>query len=63
MLPDWLSGRVALVPGSSRGLGAGIVKELAQYGATVIVHHPDSLDQARRVVDDIEAAGGQAMDR
>ena len=60
MTDDWLQGRTALVTGSSRGLGAGIVKVLADYGADVIVHHRDSLDRARGVVADIEAAGGRA---
>jgi NAD(P)-dependent dehydrogenase (short-subunit alcohol dehydrogenase family) len=61
MTDDWLEGKIALVTGSSRGLGAGIVKVLAEYGATVIVHHRDSLDRARQVVEEIEAAGAQAM--
>ncbi len=60
MSPDWLQGKVALVTGSSRGLGAGIVKVLAEYGATVIVHHRDSLDRAEQVLADIRAGGGRA---
>ncbi len=60
MTDDWLQGKIALVTGSSRGLGAGIVKILAEYGATVIVHHRDSLDRARQVVQHIEADGGRA---
>ena len=60
MSTDWLSGRIALVTGSSRGLGAGIAKVLAEYGATVIVHCREQRDAALAVASSIEAAGGPA---
>ena len=56
-----LQRKVALVTGSSRGVGAGIAAALAEAGATTVVHHRDSLDQARSVAKNIETAGGRAL--
>lgn len=58
-----LSGKTALVTGSSRGTGEGIAKVLAREGATVIVHgmKPASgQDDAGRVASEINHAGGKA---
>lgn len=52
--------RVALVSGSSRGLGAVIARQLAAGGWTVAVNYRSGADSARRVVDDIRRAGGAA---
>lgn len=58
---DWdLHGKVALVTGASRGLGETTAKLLALAGARVVVNYHRGADDARRVVDDIVAAGGQA---
>jgi 3-oxoacyl-[acyl-carrier protein] reductase len=58
---DALSGRVALVTGSSRGIGAGIASLFAQHGALVAVHGRDRA--ALSVVrSDIERAGGRAIE-
>ena len=59
-MPTDLQGRVALVTGASRGLGAAIGRKLAGAGAAVAVNYFGSPDMARRVVEDIRAAGGTA---
>ncbi|BBY62680.1 SDR family NAD(P)-dependent oxidoreductase [Mycolicibacterium helvum] len=56
-----LRGRVALVTGGSRGVGAGVARELAAAGAKVAVTYMNSPDSAAQVVSDIELAGGQAI--
>jgi NAD(P)-dependent dehydrogenase (short-subunit alcohol dehydrogenase family) len=54
-----LTGRIALVTGASRGIGAAIAKLLAEQGAHVIVSSR-KLDGCRSVADEITAAGGRA---
>ncbi len=55
-----LSGKTALVTGSSSGIGAAIAKELAGAGANVAVHYRGNADGAAAVADAIRAAGGSA---
>jgi 3-oxoacyl-[acyl-carrier protein] reductase len=55
-----LEGRVALVTGASRNIGRAIALALADAGAAVVVNAVSALDQARAVVKEIEARGGQA---
>ncbi|OLT26856.1 oxidoreductase [Actinomadura sp. CNU-125] len=52
-----LNGKVALVTGGSRGIGAAIARELAGRGADVAVGYVASADGAKEVVREIEAAG------
>jgi 3-oxoacyl-[acyl-carrier protein] reductase len=56
-----LQGKVALVTGASKGIGAGIAIELASRGAAVAVNYSGSKAAAEKVVADIEAAGGKAI--
>ena len=55
-----LEGKVAIVTGSSRGIGKEIVMRLAQQGAKVIVNYRSSPDEAEKVVNKIEQQGGEA---
>jgi 3-oxoacyl-[acyl-carrier protein] reductase len=56
-----LAGKVALVTGGSRGLGAAIARRLAAAGAAVAFTYSTSPGKALEVTADIEAAGGEAM--
>ena len=56
-----LSGQVALVTGSSRGIGAAIATRLAAAGAAVAINYRSSAAAADRVIDAIRAAGGEAL--
>lgn len=57
-----LSGKIAAVTGSSRGIGAALAKGLASYGASVsVLDLPEAHDNARSVVAEIGEAGGTAQ--
>lgn len=56
-----LSGKVAIVTGSSKGIGAGIAERLAADGAKVVINYSRNATDAENVVQRIVAAGGEAM--
>ena len=56
-----LSGQVALITGSSRGIGAVIAKRLAAAGASVGINYRSSAADADVTIDEIRAAGGEAL--
>ena len=58
-----LEGQIAIVTGASSGIGAGVAKEMAKEGATVVVNFPvaSTKNMAQVVVDEIVANGGRAV--
>ena len=56
-----LNGRIAIVTGASKGIGAAVARQLAAAGAAVVVNYAGSRSGAESVVSDITAAGGKAL--
>jgi 3-oxoacyl-[acyl-carrier protein] reductase len=61
MIMPKLKGKVAVVTGASKGIGAAIARQLAAEGAAVVVNYASSRDGAERIVSDITSRGGKAM--
>jgi NAD(P)-dependent dehydrogenase (short-subunit alcohol dehydrogenase family) len=56
-----LKGKVAIVTGGSRGIGAGIAKELSKRGAKVLITYASSSSKADEVATSIKSEGGEAV--
>jgi 3-oxoacyl-[acyl-carrier protein] reductase len=56
-----LTGKVAIVTGSSRGIGRAVAERLGKDGASVVVNYVRNADKSREVVSAIEAVGGRAL--
>src|SRR5438270_4163280 len=56
-----LNGKIAVVTGASKGIGAGITKQFAAEGAAVVVNYASSKTDADKVVDEITKRGGKAI--
>jgi 3-oxoacyl-[acyl-carrier protein] reductase len=56
-----LAGKVAVVTGASKGIGASIAKHVAEAGASVVVNYASSKAGADRVVEEITSKGGRAV--
>lgn len=60
-VPGRLDGKVALVTGSGRGIGAAIATHLGKLGAKVVVNYANSAEHAEKVVADIKSLGSDAV--
>lgn len=60
-MSERLRGKVAIVTGASKGIGAAIAVHLAQEAASVVVNYSSSKESAERVVNEITSKGGKAI--
>ena len=61
MTKDGLRGRIALVTGGSRGIGAAISRALAEAGVAVAINYRERADQAKNLADDLLKTGVSAI--
>src|SRR5438105_11432448 len=60
-MSEKVAGKVAVVTGASKGIGASIALHLAAEGAAVVVNYSSSKEGADRVVEEIKGNGGKAI--
>jgi 3-oxoacyl-[acyl-carrier protein] reductase len=60
-MDEKLTGKVALVTGASKGIGAGIARALGRAGARVVVNYASDRAAAEKVVADIKTGGSEAI--
>lgn len=60
-MSEGIQNKVAIVTGSSRGIGSAIAQRLSDEGAKIVVNYAGSSDKAQEVVAQIEAKGGNAI--
>lgn len=60
-IPYRLDGKVALVTGSGRGIGAAMAVELGRCGAKVVVNYANAQDSAEKVVAEVKSLGSDAI--
>ncbi len=56
-----LNGKVAIITGSSKGIGKAIATKLASDGAAVVINYSHSVDKANETVEEIKQQGGKAI--
>jgi 3-oxoacyl-[acyl-carrier protein] reductase len=56
-----LQGKVAVITGSSRGIGRAIAQRLAREGALIVVHYGHNKEAAHQTLHEIEANGGEVF--
>lgn len=59
--PKSLQNKVALVTGSSRGIGASTIRFLAEAGANVVINYRNKASRAEKLADDLRLLGGEAL--
>ncbi len=56
-----MGGKVILITGASRGIGAAAAKRMAQWGAIVVINYLQNRDRALSVLEEVEKEGGRGM--